>query len=281
MRIVLSLALLVAATAYPSYLPHENTTFVEKPRILVVNDDGIDSPGIAALAVALNSVGEVVVCAPDGNRSGASHSVSPAGEDLSLRPADMAGAIEAWSISGTPADATSFGILHLGAEDPFDLVVSGVNRGANVGLVAHYSGTVGAAVEGAIHGIPSIAVSLDHRSKDWALAAAFTAQLAKHLLEEGASPGVVYSVNVPKDASRGRVIIAPMGGLMYRVAGYSREEPDTDGNYTVKAKLTIVKDDEGENDTAAYFDGAIAVTPLRIDWTDTEALAALQDWKSD
>src|SRR5690606_32640490 len=115
--------------------------------ILVSNDDGVQSEGIAALAAELSTFADVVVVAPDDNESGASHRSVIRTQITTLSRVERDGQFFGYSVNASPADAVKFGLLHFGAERPFDLVVSGINNGANVGQIAHTSGTVGAAME--------------------------------------------------------------------------------------------------------------------------------------
>jgi len=267
---LLVLSCAVAACANPT------TTDLtpERPRILVVNDDGIDSPGLSELAAALAKLGEVVVCAPDGNRSGASHSSVAFSELLVVKEIQMKGTSYACSISGTPSDATSFGILNLGQDQPFDLVVSGINRGANVGKVAHYSGTVGAAMEANYLGVPSIATSQDSKMRDFSMSAYWTAQFAKSMLGNNPDKGICWSLNFPAktDGAWKGFKKAPMGGSYIKIDGYKKLE---DG---YRAKLNFAGEHALGSDTEAYLDGWITITPLRFNWTENSLLDI--DWFS-
>lgn len=245
-------------------------------RILVVNDDGIDTPGIAALVLSLSSLGEVVVAAPDGNRSGASQSSHIFSEIMVATPREMEGATEAWALSGTPADCTAYGVIELGGERGFDLVVSGINRGSNVGEVAHYSGTVGAAIEGGMRGIPSIAISEDSRIEDHSVSAEFTTRFAAKLLAEGGTPGVIHSINVPSAKPKG-VKIAAMGGLYLTIGSFQRKDAE-DGSHKAKANIQWNREAPAGSDTAAYLEGFISVAPLRVDWTDQATLDRIESW---
>lgn len=249
-------------------------------RILVTNDDGIESAGIKTLVKELARVGEVTVSAPLGNRSGTSHSISvTSGSAFRVRTLEMEGAAVALAVDATPADAVSFGILTRGAQDAFDLVVSGINRGSNVGNVAHYSGTVGAAMEAAYHGLPAVAVSQDRSLSDFVLAARFTAELAALLKEEGAPRGVVLSINVPAAAADGlkEAVIASMGGSFFRVSGYRRVRQE--GRDELWSAIPRLESEAPPgSDTEAYFDGNITITPLRFDWTHLDLKQELQGW---
>lgn len=245
-------------------------------RILVTNDDGVDSPHLAALVRELDALGEVVVSAPARNRSGSSRSTEMFGGPLALARIELAGADAAWSLDGTPADACAFGAVHLAGERGFDLVVSGINGGANVGEFAYISGTIGAALEGAAHGIPAVAVSMDARA-DAALAARYAADFARALLERGADPAIVYTINVPRGAAAGPEGAAA-GAVGPAPAVVQSFEIAEDGA-SARARLGLrAQPPAAGTDSAAYAAGRISVAALRRDWTDAAALAALAEW---
>lgn len=249
-------------------------------RILVVNDDGIESAGLTALVKELSVVAEVVVCAPEGNRSGSSHSISVLSEPLTVVERNIDGATYACAVSGTPADAANFGILKLGAEKPFDLVVSGINAGSNVGNVAHYSGTIGAAMEAAYRGVPAIAVSQSSRSRDYSLAARFTARFVGELRKHGPAAGIVYSINVPAAIDEAKRSAAParMGGSYLGVSGYTETKAE-DGKAVYRAVVRRNSTAAPDSDTYAFQRGRITITPLRFDWTDEGVLGKLRSWR--
>ena len=145
------------------------TAFADSYRILISNDDGINSPLIHALRDGLATLDdvEIVVSAPDANKSGSSQSTD--GGARTVERVFANGEFFGYAVDGRPADAVRFGLLHLGKDEPFDLVVSGINQGANVGDVSHLSGTVGAAMEAIYQGIPAIAVSQDTANVDTSL----------------------------------------------------------------------------------------------------------------
>lgn len=253
-------------------------------RILVTNDDGIESPGLSALVAALAEIGEVYVAAPAENCSGSSASSDGFGRPLGLAEHSIEGAQRACAIAGKPVDACQFGVFVLGRDSesgkpPFDLVVSGINRGANVGELSHYSGTVGAAVAAAHQGLPAIAVSQDHSAADPAFAAGFARRFASELLQRGARPGVIYSINVPGAAADDvlGVRIASMGGAEFGVSGYA-EGVDAKGESICRAQIhRNARAPEG-SDTAAYVGRYVTITPLQFDWTDRESVSELQGW---
>ena len=170
-------------------------------RILLTNDDGVFAPGIRALAEAFSAAGHgVYVCAPDRERSAASHSVT-IGSALHAREVDVPGATRAWAVDGTPSDCASLG-LFLTRDAGVDLVVSGINRGMNMGGAAIYSGTVAAAMEASMCGAPALAASLvvdphSDRAEDFGPAARVALRVAEWMPAHPLPLGALYSLNVP------------------------------------------------------------------------------------
>jgi len=166
-----------------------------KPLILLSNDDGVRAPGIQALADALVDVADLVIAAPDRERSAAAHSISL---DHPLRAEEVEPGV--FAIDGTPVDCVYLALHHLVPRKP-DLCLSGINNGFNLGSDVFYSGTVGAALEGALRGIPSIALSLERRKpQDFTHAAAFARDFVGDILARGADalePGILLNVNFP------------------------------------------------------------------------------------
>lgn len=249
-------------------------------RILVTNDDGVESKGIIALATALRDLGDVTVVAPDGDRSGVSHSIT-------IRHTVTVAAVEGrdvptYACSGTPADCVVMGAFELCGGQP-DLVVSGINRGANLGDDINYSGTVAGAMEGIMIGAQAIAVSLAatwpkvdsvHR---WETAAAIAHDLAAELLRDPLPPPTLLNVNVPnvaKDRLRG-VLYGAQGRKRYqdRVATESRDGKT--GYYWIWGTFDRSQIGEG-TDLEAVEQGYASVTPMSADRTDYETLARLR-----
>lgn len=244
-------------------------------RILLSNDDGIESPRLHALHAALAQIpdAEVVVVAPNVNQSGSSQSSIGS---VTVDRYEFGGGIDGYAVHGRPADAVRFGIKELGKERPFDIVVSGINSGANVGDVSHLSGTVGAAMEGLYHGLPAIAVSEDPQSENTATTAQFTADLVQRYRRLGAPQGTLISINVPAGEIRG-VAVRPMGDSYLQTGSY--EAGQTRGNSTDYERIRlIVQSDDPSTDTYAYQQGYISLTPLKFDWTDFELLEEMESW---
>lgn len=247
-------------------------------RILVVNDDGLSSEGITILARALQSLGTVTVVAPDGDRSGTSHSISA--QHAVRAQAMPEGDMHRFACSGTPADCVLLGVNELCGGRP-DLVVSGINRGANLADDVNYSGTVAAAVEATIVGVPAIAISLvsswpEHDDvHHWDTAARVAVQLAREVLDDPLPAGIYLNVNVPNLTDLKGLRYTRMGRKQY--ADRLARVDDEGSNSTDGAAYFWVWDMShlgggDDTDTVAVDAGYVSVTPLRIDRTDETTL---------
>lgn len=256
--------------------------------ILVTNDDGIDSPGLHALVAALEPLGRVSVVAPDRNRSAVSRSITLA-QMLVVSEEDVPGAHVALATDGTPTDCVRLAALGLAGDRP-DLVVSGANQGLNVGDDVTYSGTVAAAFEANLNGIPAIAVSQQEvggglgyprsREFDWRSMRQFIRPLAELMITRGSElASNLLNVNIPglpPDGIAG-VEVQKLGRRIYRDKLTLHE---TEGG---RRHFTLYGDDpsyhdEPDTDIAAIGRGCITVTPLRFQLDDVYARSALEDW---
>ncbi len=244
-------------------------------RILVVNDDGIDSDGIVALAETLRALGDVTVVAPESDRSGTSHSIST--QHVVTAVERRGRSVRSFACSGTPADCVILGVNELCGGVP-DLVVSGINRGANLADDINYSGTVGAAVEAVVVGIPAIAVSLctswtgDDGVCHWDTAAQIAADVAAFALREPLPAGSYLNLNVPnlpRTALAGRRYTR-QGRKSYAERMARDATSDGAAYYWVWANPRVTGGDE--TDSAAVAAGFASITPLRIDRTDEAVL---------
>ncbi len=244
------------------------------PMILVSNDDGIHCEGLRALSDGLASLDEVVVVAPDRERSAVSHS-------LTLhRPLRVEELRAGWyAVNGTPTDCVLLGVNALLPERP-RLIVSGINRGANLGDDLHYSGTVSAAMEGTLLGIPSIAFSLAAR-KDFRYgpAARFAERLAAYVLACGLPEGTLLNVNVPPteegELPRG-FRLARHGRRRYSDTIAEKIDPRGRTYYWIGGDEVDGPADEG-TDFAAIAAGLISVTPIHLDLTNHACWKHLSD----
>jgi 5'-nucleotidase len=245
-------------------------------RILVTNDDGILAPGIAALAHALEPLGEIDVVAPDEGQSGSAHAItfmSP----LITQKVTVGGRLEGWSVDGSPADCVKLAVCELCAARP-DLVVSGINAGSNRGIDVIYSGTVAAAVEAAFIGIPSIAVSLEASAElDFERAAVHARRIVERAIALGIRPGMVLNVNVPRlDRGDPRgVKVVPQSTAPWTDT-YDRRTDPRGRSYFWLTDQGGRQPEEGDTDLSALREGYITITPLQYDLTQYAQLEHLR-----
>lgn len=252
----------------------------DRPLILVVNDDGITAPGIVALAQAMVPFGEVVVVAPDSPQSGMGHAVT-IGNILRLEPAYFpVEGIQAYSTTGTPVDCVKLAIHQILHRKP-DLVVSGINHGSNSSINVIYSGTMSAAVEGAVEGIPSIGFSLlDHaKTADFTGSQEAVRRVVPQVLEHGLPTGTCLNVNIPKlpwTAIQGIKVCRQSAGY-WEEAFEERKTPGGGTYYWMSGKFT--NPDHGEDtDEWALSHGFVSVVPTHFDLTAHHAIARLNQW---
>lgn len=247
--------------------------------ILVTNDDGIDAPGILALKEALETVAEVRVIAPETNWSAAGHSKT-LHRPLRIRPTKLRDGSAAWKCDGSPSDCVAVALLGYFSERPA-LVVSGINSNANVGKDITYSGTVAAAMEAAIDGVPAIAVSLDRNDgvENYVPGAAFAARLAKRVLDEGLPADTLLNVNVPDVPAadiRG-VVITRAGKRIYYDQLIRREDPYGVPYYWIGGERPGGDKELEGTDIWALANNLISITPIHIDMTNHTLIAELQN----
>jgi 5'-nucleotidase len=252
---------------------------VDRPVILVSNDDGVRAPGIAALHHALGPLGRVTVVAPDRERSASSHSLTL---DVPLRANRISD--DVISVEGTPTDCVLLAVKNLLPERPA-LVVSGINRGANMGHDVTYSGTVAAAMEATIVGIPAIAVSLDRSSEgryDYAEAAEVAREMAALVLARGLPEGTLLNVNVPNVAVGGirGIALTRLGKQIYEDSVVKKTDPRGRVYYWIGGQSSTWAV-EPDTDFAAVAQGLVSVTPIHMDLTDYRMLEALRGWPLD
>ena len=240
-------------------------------RVLITNDDGIHAEGLKALEAGLAGVGEVFVVAPE-------REMSATGQAISIHLPLRVRALDErhYPVSGTPADAVILAIHQLLAAKPH-LVVSGINQGANLGENVIYSGTVAGALEATLHGVPAIAMSLASRkSSDFSTAAAFGAELAAKVLEEGLPRGVMLNVNVPPAEVRGVRVTRQSRKITQNVI-YEKKDP-RGRPYYWQDETVEWHNVEPDSDYAAIRAHEISITPLQVDRTDYPSLNHLSRW---
>ena len=242
------------------------------PVILVTNDDGIHAPGLVALAGALDELGEVWTVAPDREQSAVGHA-------LTLhRPLRVERLGERkFSVNGTPSDCVNLGVLGLLPEPPV-LVVSGINHGSNLGDDVTYSGTVSAAMEGTLLGVPSMAVSqAEVDAEGFGSAGAVARLVAARVLVEGLPAKTLLNVNVPRGDVRG-VRMTRLGHRVYREKVVREVDPRGRPYFWIGAGPPEWQEDDA-SDIAAVHNGLASVTPLHLDLTHYGALGRMADWE--
>jgi 5'-nucleotidase len=245
-----------------------------RPLILVTNDDGVTAPGIRAAAAALREVGDVLVCAPDRERSAASHALTL---DRPLRVDEIEPGV--FAVDGTPADCSYLALLHLVPRKPA-LCVSGINNGYNLGSDVFYSGTVAGAVEAALRGVPAVAISLERRQPpDFSHAASFVQALAIEAIARGElaiPPASLLSVNLPHGPVTGYQVTF-LGRRIYRDQVDVRQDLRGRSYYWIGGPEENATDVPG-SDCSAVREGLASVTPLNLDLTHTGLLDELHGW---
>lgn len=242
--------------------------------ILVTNDDGVHATGLAVLTEHLAALGRVVVVAPDRERSAVSHALTlhaPVRAE-ELRPLVFA-------VDGTPTDCVNLGIHGLFKGKP-DLVVSGINRGGNLGDDVTYSGTVAAAMEATLMGVPAFAISLEAErflASDFHSAAAFATNLARQVLACGLPADTLLNVNVPA-ASSGVARFTRQGKRRYSDLVVEKLDPRGRKYYWLGGGALDFEDAEG-TDFHAVKRGQISITPLHLDLTNYRAFDELANWQ--
>lgn len=253
----------------------------KKLRILVSNDDGIDAPGIYALVQELRLIGEVTVVAPDKQMSAVGHAITmnyPLRSSKFFKNREFFG----YAVEGTPADCVKLAVRAILDIRP-DIVVSGINHGSNTAINLIYSGTVSAATEGTVLGIPSIAVSLaTWEDPDFSYAAKFSRLLTEFVVKQGLPEATLLNVNIPPVPERqiAGVRVTRQGKTKWGDTFDVRRDPNNKEYYWLTGKLEII--DKGEDtDEIAVRQKYISITPIHYDLTDYNFLEKMKRWKID
>ena len=237
--------------------------------VVLTNDDGIHAPGLAALERALAELGDVYVVAPEREQSACGHALTL---HRPLRPLKMGE--RRFSVNGTPSDCVNMAVLGFLPETPV-LVVSGINHGANLGDDVTYSGTVSAAMEGTILGVPSIAVSLVDGG-DFEIAGRVARLIALRVLVGGLPGNTLLNVNVPPRPPRG-IRMTRLGHRVYKEKIVEQTDPRGRSHYWIGGGEARWDDLDG-TDMGAVHDGYVSLTPLHLDLTNHRALVQLGEW---
>jgi 5'-nucleotidase len=250
---------------------------MERKKILISNDDGINSKGLAALIEVACEFGDVLVVAPDGARSGMSSAITVE-SPVRLKLQTNEEGHKAYSCSGTPVDCVKLAFDKLLDKAP-DLILSGINHGTNSSVSVHYSGTMGAAIEGCIHEVSSIGFSLcDHRhDADFSDAIPYVRTIIEKTIEHGLPKGICLNVNIPKGKING-IEVCRQGHGRWVEEFDERTDPQKRKYYWRTGYYKNM--DNGMTDTDNHFleTGKVSVVPIKVDLTDHEFLADLKKW---
>ncbi|MGH4052384.1 MAG: 5'/3'-nucleotidase SurE [Clostridium sp.] len=251
-------------------------------RLLITNDDGINAKGIYALAKELEKNHEVIIVAPNSERSACGHSITLT-RPLVVREMKLAGLkSKAFSVDGTPADCVKIAINKL-VNDKIDMVVSGINKGLNLGTDVLYSGTVSAAIEGTIYEIPAMAISMEilqntENEESYEMAAKYAGQILLKAKENNIGNNIVLNVNIPmlKQNEIKGIKVCKVGSRLYNNTYIQSIVGNNETQYKIKGEL--IDKHEQHSDTIYHKEGYVTVTPLHYDLTNYKILNAVSQW---
>ena len=246
--------------------------------ILLCNDDGFNAEGLRALYKELKQEDDVIIIAPETEQSAMGHAITLT-KPLKARKMIEQGELVGYAVNGTPADCVKLAIAVL-LEEPPDLVVSGINLGGNLGVCALYSGTVSAATEAMIMGVPSIAVSLDtYENPDFSPAAKFIRKIIPRVMDQGLIPGVVLNINVPPvpESEIVGVAVTRQGRSRVIESFDQRVDPRNNTYYWMAGEMCFDEVEEGA-DCVMVGRKYISVTPIHFDLTHYSSIELIKDW---
>jgi len=246
--------------------------------ILITNDDGIYAPGIIALKNALSQIGNVFVVAPDTEKSAVGHAITLS-DPLRVSKIELNGTYFGFAVNGTPADCVKLG-LHCLVEESVDIVVSGINLGPNTATNIIYSGTVSAAAEAVIMGVPALAISIaSFNTPEFEYAAKLAKKLTQLIVQNGLPEGTLLNVNVPaiKEKDIKGIVIARQGKGRFEEFFDKRVDPNNRTYYWLAGKRMNI-DHDNDVDEVVIRQNKVSVTPIRYDLTDMNALQLLSTW---
>ena len=250
----------------------------DKPLILISNDDGVDAKGIRELIEYLRPLGELLVMAPDGARSGMSCAIT-ADKPVRYKLLSTAEGLSVYKCSGTPSDCIKLALFLLDGQLP-DLVVGGINHGDNSAINVHYSGTMGVVKEGCMKGIPSVGFSLcDHcADADFRPTAPYIRLISRQVLEKGLPAGTCLNVNFPEHAPYEGIKVCRQTVGKWDNEWVRYRHPAGKEYFWLTGEFVNHEPDEEETDQWALNHGYVAVTPTRIDVTDYDLLEEMRGW---
>lgn len=251
----------------------------KKPLILITNDDGYQAKGIEALIDSVKDLGDIIVVAPDGPRSGMSSAITSL-QPLRVYLISESQNIKVYATTGTPVDCVKLGISELAERRP-DIVISGVNHGSNAAVAVLYSGTMGAAIEGAVFKIPSIGFSLlDHsHNADFTYSKKYIHSITKQVLEDGLPSGTCLNVNIPKgDDIKGIRVCRQTSGQWVNEFMQSKDGADKD-IYWLTGNFENDEPSDEMTDEWALANRYVSVVPVKVDMTNHDLIASIKSWE--
>lgn len=251
----------------------------KKPLILITNDDGYQAKGIEALIDSVKDLGDIIVVAPDGPRSGMSSAITSL-QPLRVYLISESQNIKIYATTGTPVDCVKLGISELAERRP-DIVLSGVNHGSNAAVAVLYSGTMGAAIEGAVFKIPSIGFSLlDHsHNADFTYSKKYIHSITKQVLEDGLPSGTCLNVNIPKgDDIKGIRVCRQTSGQWVNEFMQSKDGADKD-IYWLTGNFENDEPSDEMTDEWALANRYVSVVPVKVDMTNHDLIASIKSWE--
>ena len=239
--------------------------------IFITNDDGIHSPGIKALQNALSGIGRTIIVAPEMDNSAVSHSLTM---NRPLKVAQLKEDI--YVINGTPTDCVALGLKKI-LDCPPDLLVSGINSGANLGDDISYSGTVSAAIEGTMYGVPSLAVSVGGEVPyDFRGAMQIVAYMAGKVLKNKLPPDTLLNINVPSGSSYNRIQVTRQGRRLWEDSIQETLDPRGNTHYWIGGGTPLTEPGE-DTDVEAFTSGNVSITPIQLDLTSHTGITFLKE----
>ncbi len=253
----------------------------DKPTILVVNDDGITAPGIKVLMEEMQQLGDVVVVAPEGVQSGMGHAIT-IGKPLRLDQVEIYPGVEMYKCSGTPVDCVKLAVNKIFKGRKPDICVSGINHGLNNSINVLYSGTMSAAVEGAIEGIPSIGFSYDdfNHDADFSRCRPYVRSITEQVIANGLTPKTLLNVNFPNVAKIKGVKICRQADAKWEEEFEERADPYRRSYYWLTGVFKL-RDQGEDTDVWALQNGYASVVPVQFDMTAHHAIPTLNSWNFD
>jgi 5'-nucleotidase len=250
-------------------------------RILVTNDDGIRAPGVQALAQKMSELGEVALIAPLEEKSAIGHGITIR-DPICVHKMKIDGVSQAWGVNGTPADCVKLGLTELFV-GKCDLIVSGINNGPNLGTDVLYSGTVSAAIEGVILGVPSMAISLASWDyEDYSVSADIVYTLIEHIFKNKFKlpAGTLLNVNIPP-VKKEDIIgykVTMLGAREYENRFEKRFDPRGNPYYWAVGKLLPFKEKDPDFDVVAVEKNYVSLTPIQFDLTNYKIIQEIKEW---